>query len=68
MAEAQGHVLGHWHERLNQDGCEVAYCRTCRRSIEIDVDRQPTVAGQAMTERCQVRPDAFLANLDPRRV
>ncbi len=61
-----GHQMGAWHEMFTAD-VEVAYCQKCRRRVEIDLDHKPHVAGQAISQRC-ARPDAFLANTDPRRI
>ena len=65
-AVQQGHRMGRWHEMFTAD-VEVSYCQRCRRRVEIDLDHKPYVAGPATSEPCP-RPDAFLANTDPRRV
>lgn len=61
LAAKYGHQLGGWHASGGAND-EVAYCRHCRRAVVIDVVRDPHLAGQAITQRCPNRPDAFLAN------
>ncbi len=67
VAEAQGHELGPWHQRLTVE-IDVAYCIHCRASVELDLDHEPRIAGRAVSSPCQKRPDAFLANTDVRRI
>lgn len=59
VASDSGHALGTWHESAAEE--EVAYCRTCRQAVYIQLVRPPHFEGPAITARCP-RPDAFLAN------
>jgi len=53
QAEAQGHSLGPWRERTFIDGSEVSRCGHCRRSVEIDISREPAICGQAVSQACR---------------
>jgi hypothetical protein len=64
-AEHRGHSLGRWRHWAGHDGHEAAYCRRCWKKADIDILREPHVAGQAISEACPPRPDAFLAKQHP---
>lgn len=66
-AQERGHALGTWRPLSDQDGHEAAHCRRCTRKAEIEVGREPEMAGPALSKGClsgarDSRPDAFLAN------
>lgn len=62
IATEKGHQLGTWRS-AGYTEIETAHCAKCWRVAVIEVDRDPHLAGPALSERCAPRrPDAFLAN------